>query len=79
MKTTTLILTAALALSACGMTPEQIAAQAERCAAYGHKSGTPDHAYCVERGAVQQKASQDAVAGAVTAEVLTYAILNQFW
>lgn len=79
MKTTALILTATLALSACGVTPDQIAAQSSRCSAYGHAPGTPDHAYCVERGAIQQNAAQNAVVGAVTAEVLTYAILDQFF
>lgn len=51
MKTTTLLLTAALALSACGsISQDQLNKQADVCTFYGYTPQTEAHIGCIERG-----------------------------
>lgn len=58
-KTTTLILSAALALSACGgISQDQLNKQAEVCAFYGYTPQTDAHIGCIERALTKDNSSE---------------------
>ena len=79
MKKIIAIAAATLALGACTATPQMIEAQKGRCTQIGHKPGTTAHAECVERGTMQQQATQNGVAGAAATTAISGAIIRSMF
>lgn len=79
MKTQVTIAVAALALSACTATEEQIAEQQVRCQTIGYEVGSDQYLACVERGVIQKEQANTAVAVGAGAAAVQAGILAAYW